>query len=57
MQVSDVNEIFRDLAIMVGEQGNMLDDIESGLVETADQAEQGLSLSLSLSLPLSFAQH
>mmetsp|Transcript_45001 Transcript_45001/g.141667 ORF Transcript_45001/g.141667 Transcript_45001/m.141667 type:complete len:317 (-) Transcript_45001:43-993(-) len=37
--VNDVNEIFRDLAILVSDQGHMLDDIESGIVNTAAHAE------------------
>ena len=35
-QVADVSEIFRDLAVMVSEQGHMLDDIEEGLVGATD---------------------
>ena len=40
-QVADVSEIFRDLAVMVSEQGHMLDDIEEGLVGATDQAQAG----------------
>jgi len=34
-QIGEVNEIFQDLAILVNEQGQMIDDIESNIVSTA----------------------
>jgi len=37
--VNDVNEIFRDLATLIGQQGSALDDIESGLVNTAQRSD------------------
>mmetsp|Transcript_35185 Transcript_35185/g.76921 ORF Transcript_35185/g.76921 Transcript_35185/m.76921 type:complete len:289 (-) Transcript_35185:292-1158(-) len=34
-QIQEVNEIFQDLAILVNDQGAMLDDIEANIVRTA----------------------
>jgi len=37
--VHDVNDIFRDLAVLIGDQGNMLDDIEAGISHTAQHTD------------------
>jgi len=37
--MNDVNEIYRDLASLIGQQANVLDDIESGMVNTAQRSE------------------
>ena len=34
-QIGEVNEIFQDLAVLVNEQGQMIDDIEANIVSTA----------------------
>jgi syntaxin 7 len=34
-QIGEVNEIFQDLAVLVNEQGTMLDDIEANIVRTS----------------------
>jgi len=34
-QIGEVNEIFQDLAVLVNEQGTMIDDIEANIVSTA----------------------
>jgi syntaxin 7 len=34
-QIGEVNEIFQDLAVLVNEQGSMIDDIEANIVSTA----------------------
>ena len=34
-QIGEVNEIFQDLAVLVSEQGQMIDDIEANIVSTA----------------------
>lgn len=34
-QIGEVNEIFQDLAVLVNEQGAMIDDIEANIVSTA----------------------
>ena len=34
-QIGEVNEIFQDLAVLVNEQGTMLDDIEQNIVRTS----------------------
>ena len=34
-QIGEVNEIFQDLAVLVNEQGQMIDDIEADIVSTA----------------------
>ncbi|EIE21609.1 snare-domain-containing protein [Coccomyxa subellipsoidea C-169] len=36
-QIGEVNEIFQDLAVLVNDQGLMLDDIESNIERTADR--------------------
>mmetsp|Transcript_35627 Transcript_35627/g.42902 ORF Transcript_35627/g.42902 Transcript_35627/m.42902 type:complete len:271 (+) Transcript_35627:286-1098(+) len=33
-QITEVNEIFQDLAVLVNEQGSMVDDIEANIVKT-----------------------
>lgn len=40
-QITEVNEIFKDLAVIVQEQGEMLDDIDSNIVRTEVSTEQG----------------
>lgn len=37
--VHDVNDIFKDLAVLIGDQGGMLDDIEAGVVNTVEHTE------------------
>ena len=34
-QIGEVNEIFQDLAVLVNEQGGMIDDIEANIVRTS----------------------
>lgn len=41
--VHDVNEIFRDLAVLIADQGHTLDDIEEGVVNTAQHADTAAS--------------
>jgi len=38
-QIQEVNDIFQDLAIMVNDQGSMLDDIEANIVRTASKTK------------------
>lgn len=38
---TDINEIFKDIATMVQEQGNMIDSIESNLTVASDRVEDG----------------
>lgn len=40
-QITEVNEIFKDLAVIVQEQGEMIDDIDSNIVRTEVSTEQG----------------
>ena len=35
-----MNEIFQDLAVLVNEQGNMIDDIEANIVSTAVRTKE-----------------
>eukprot|EP00958_Prasinococcus_capsulatus_P008790 scaffold870_cov393-Prasinococcus_capsulatus_cf.AAC.20 len=39
--VQDVHEVFKDLAILVNEQGGMLEDIESNIVAAEDHIQGG----------------
>ncbi|CAG9464889.1 unnamed protein product [Pedinophyceae sp. YPF-701] len=39
-QIGEVNEIFRDLAVLVSEQGEQLDDIESAMIGTAERTQE-----------------
>lgn len=39
-QIGEVNEIFQDLAVLVNEQGNMIDDIEANIVSTAVRTKE-----------------
>jgi syntaxin 7 len=39
-QIGEVNEIFQDLAVLVNEQGNMIDDIEANIVSTAMRTKE-----------------
>lgn len=39
--ILDVNEIFRDLAALVYEQGEMIDNIEDNVTKAADHVEEG----------------
>ena len=38
-QIGEVNEIFQDLAVLVNEQGSMIDDIEANIVSTASRTK------------------
>jgi len=38
-QIHEVNEIFRDLAVLVADQGNQLEDIESAMNTTVERTE------------------
>merc|ERR1719155_199407 len=40
-QIGEVNEIFQDLAVLVNEQGEMIEDIESNIVKTSQQTAAG----------------
>ena len=40
-QIGEVNEIFQDLAVLVNEQGQMIDDIEANIVSTAVRTKAG----------------
>lgn len=40
-EILEVNEIFQDLAVLVNEQGGMIEDIEANIVKTNVQVKQG----------------
>eukprot|EP00884_Botryococcus_braunii_P000955 jgi/Botrbrau1/10860/Bobra.0025s0038.1 len=40
-QIREVNEIFQDLAVLVNDQGLMLDDIEANIGSTAERTREG----------------
>nr|XP_027109840.1 syntaxin-22-like isoform X2 [Coffea arabica] len=42
-QIGEVNEIFRDLAVLVREQGAMIDDIDTNIEGCRDAIDQGAS--------------
>jgi syntaxin 7 len=39
-QIGEVNEIFQDLAVLVNEQGTMIDDIEANIVRTSAKTKE-----------------
>ena len=39
-QINEVNEIFQDLAVLVNEQGEMLDDIEANITRTSHKTRE-----------------
>ena len=39
-QIGEVTEIFQDLAVLVSEQGELVDDVEANIVSTYDKTEQ-----------------
>lgn len=39
-QIGEVNEIFQDLAVLVNEQGTMIDDIEANIVRTSARTKE-----------------
>ena len=39
-QIGEVNEIFQDLAVLVNEQGGMIDDIEANIVRTSVRTKE-----------------
>jgi syntaxin 7 len=39
-QIGEVNEIFQDLAVLVNEQGGMIDDIEANIVRTSAKTKE-----------------
>ncbi|QDZ23611.1 syntaxin [Chloropicon primus] len=39
-QIGEVTEIFQDLAVLVSEQGEVIDDVESNIVSTYDRTEE-----------------
>lgn len=39
-QIGEVNEIFQDLAVLVNEQGGLIDDIESNVVRTSAKTKE-----------------
>lgn len=39
-QIGEVNEIFQDLAVLVNEQGAMVDDIEANIIRTSNKTKE-----------------
>lgn len=39
-QIGEVNEIFQDLAVLVNEQGTMIDDIEANIIRTSAKTKE-----------------
>lgn len=42
-QIGEVNEIFQDLAVLVNEQGTMVDDIEANIIRTSAKTKEAKS--------------
>lgn len=40
-EIGEINEMFQDVAVLVHDQGQMIDDIETNITRTADQVEVG----------------
>ena len=41
-EMNQVQTVFRDLATMINDQGEMVEDIESNLTSSAEQSKQGV---------------
>lgn len=41
-EMNQVQTVFRDLATMINDQGEMVEDIESNMTSAAEQSKQGV---------------